>query len=185
MSAYYNQDITKRREKDKHHDLIVALREGLTQLRPISQVCYHCGQEGHFHLEWKKGEQTRRQPHHFLDPALSAKVTTGGLSAPISRWKVRCHPLWIDRSQPPVHAPFLGINVEEPLDSHYGRKTKDHFPARQWSPFLCLNFLSWSLVQWQGHHLGHIWQSPGVLVYPASGLLLGRPSLLSLFPHST
>jgi hypothetical protein len=30
-----------------------------------------------------------------------------------------------------------------------------------------------------------IWPAPRVLVYPASGLLLGRPPLLSLFPHST
>jgi hypothetical protein len=28
MSVYYNQDLTKKREKDKkHHDLIAALRE--------------------------------------------------------------------------------------------------------------------------------------------------------------
>jgi hypothetical protein len=76
------------------------------------------------------------------DPALSAKVTTGGLSAPASRWKARCHLLWIDGSQPPVHAPLLGIDVEELPGSHGGRKTKDHFPPRQWSSFLCFTFLS-------------------------------------------
>jgi hypothetical protein len=48
------------------------------------------------------------------DPALSARVTTGGLSAPITRWKVRCHLLWIYRSRPPVHAPLININIEEP-----------------------------------------------------------------------
>jgi hypothetical protein len=32
------------------------------------------------------------------DPAFSAKVTTRGLSAPISRWKAGCHLLWIDGS---------------------------------------------------------------------------------------
>jgi hypothetical protein len=32
---------------------------------------------------------------------------------------------------------------------------------------------------------GHIWPAPRVLVYPASGLLLGRPPLLSFFPHSS
>jgi hypothetical protein len=37
MSIYYNQDLTKRREKDKrHHDLIAALREGPTGLGPAS-----------------------------------------------------------------------------------------------------------------------------------------------------
>jgi hypothetical protein len=36
MSVYYNQDITKKKEKDKrHHDLITALRECPTQLGPI------------------------------------------------------------------------------------------------------------------------------------------------------
>jgi hypothetical protein len=34
-------------------------------------------------------------------------------------------------------------------------------------------------------HLGQIWLAPTALVYLASGLLLGRPPLLSLFPHST
>jgi hypothetical protein len=33
--------------------------------------------------------------------------------------------------------------------------------------------------------LRQIWPAPGALVYLASGLLLGRPLLLSLFPHST
>jgi hypothetical protein len=71
------------------------------------------------------------------------------------------------------------------LRSHNGRKAKGHFPPRQWSPFLHLIFLSWSPVQWQGYHSGQIWPAPRALVYPASGLLLGRPPLLSLFPHST
>jgi hypothetical protein len=30
------------------------------------------------------------------------------------------------------------------LKSHDGRKTRAHFLARQWRPFLCLTFLSWS-----------------------------------------
>jgi hypothetical protein len=33
--------------------------------------------------------------------------------------------------------------------------------------------------------LWQIWPAPRALVYLASGLLLGRPPLLSLFPHST
>jgi hypothetical protein len=36
----------------------------------------------------------------------------------------------------------------------------------------------------KSYHLGKIWPVPRVLVYPASGLLLGRPPLLSFFPHS-
>jgi hypothetical protein len=57
--------------------------------------------------------------------------------------------------------------------------------ARQWSLFLCLIFLSQFLIQWQKLYSGQIWPAPRVLVYPASGLLLGRPPLLSLFPHSS
>jgi hypothetical protein len=42
MSVSYNQDIIKRREKDKkHHDLIAALREGPTQLGPTARACFH------------------------------------------------------------------------------------------------------------------------------------------------
>jgi hypothetical protein len=81
------------------------------------------------------------------DPALSAKVTTGVLNVPVSRWKVRCHLLWIYGPQPPVHAPPLGMNVEEPWSSHNDKKGKGHFPARQWSPFVCPTFLSGFPVQ--------------------------------------
>jgi hypothetical protein len=95
----------------------------------------------------QKGDSPGDSPTPNQDPALSVRVTTGGLSAPISRWKTRCHLLWIDGSRPPVHAPLLVINVEETWGTHNGRKTKGHFPARQWSLFLCLTFLSRSLVQ--------------------------------------
>jgi hypothetical protein len=37
----------------------------------------------------------------------------------------------------------------------------------------------------KGYHLGQIWPAPRALVYLASGLLWGRPPLLSLFPHSS
>jgi hypothetical protein len=37
----------------------------------------------------------------------------------------------------------------------------------------------------KNYHSGQIWPAPRALVYLASGLLLGRPPLLSLFPHST
>jgi hypothetical protein len=37
----------------------------------------------------------------------------------------------------------------------------------------------------KSYHLRKIWLAPRVLVFLASGLLLGRPPLLSLFPHST
>jgi hypothetical protein len=55
----------------------------------------------------------------------------------------KCHLLWIDGSQPPVHAPLLGINVEEPHGSHYDKKTQKiifqldsraHFSVLPFSP---------------------------------------------------
>jgi hypothetical protein len=185
MSVHYNQDLTNRREKDKrHHDLIAALRQGLTQLGPASWTCYHGGQEGTSAEDAQKRDSMGDSPAPNWDPALSARVTTGGLSARLSRWKARSHLLWIDGSWPPTHAPVLGINVEDPRGSHDGRKTKGHFPARQWSLFLCLTFLSQSPIQWQGYRSGQIWPAPRALFYQASGLLLGRPPLLSLFSHS-
>jgi hypothetical protein len=85
--------------------------------------------------------------------------------------------------RPPVHAPLINIDIKEPWGSHNGQKAKGHFPVRQWSSFLCLTFLSQSPVQWQS--LEQIWPALKALVYPASGLVLGRPPLLSFFPHSS
>jgi hypothetical protein len=47
----------------------------------------------------QKGDSLGDDPSPHQDPDLSVKVTTGGLCASISRWKVRCHLLWIDGSQ--------------------------------------------------------------------------------------
>jgi hypothetical protein len=38
-----------------------------------------------------KGDSLGDSPTLLCDPAHSAKVTTGDLSAPISRWKAGCH----------------------------------------------------------------------------------------------
>jgi hypothetical protein len=51
--------------------------------------------------------------------------------------------------------------------------------------FSVLSFSPGSRSNDKSYHLGQIWPAPRVLVYPASGLLLRRPPLLSLFPHST
>jgi hypothetical protein len=37
----------------------------------------------------------------------------------------------------------------------------------------------------RSYHSEQIWPAPRALVYLGSGLLLGRPPLLSLFPHNT
>jgi hypothetical protein len=62
----------------------------------------------------KRGDSPGDSSAPNRDPALSARVTTGGLSVCVSRWKVRYHLLWIDGSQPPFYVPLLGIHVEEP-----------------------------------------------------------------------
>jgi hypothetical protein len=51
-SVYYNQDLTRKREKDRrHHNLVAALREFPSQQGPNVRTCYYCGQEGHFKQE--------------------------------------------------------------------------------------------------------------------------------------
>jgi hypothetical protein len=72
----------------------------------------------------QKGVSPGDSPTPNRDPALSAKVTTGGLTAPISRWKVGCHLQWIDGSRPPVQAPLLNISVKAPRRSHNGSEAK-------------------------------------------------------------
>jgi hypothetical protein len=78
------------------------------------------------------------------DPALSARVTTGGLTASLSpdgRRDATSYGLMGPRHLSTLH--FLASM----LRSHNCRKTKGRFPARQWSSFLCLTFLSWSPAQ--------------------------------------
>jgi hypothetical protein len=139
----------------------------------------HGGQQGHFCRECLRGNNPGDSP------ALSGKVTTECLSAPISRWKARCHLLWINGSWPPVHFAFLCIDVEEPHGSPMEEKKQiifqldsgAHFSVLSFSPGLQCNDM---VIIW-----GHIWQAPSVLFYQASGLLFGRPPFLSFFPHST
>jgi hypothetical protein len=85
-----------------------------TWLGPVSWSCYHDGQERHFCRECLRGDSPGDSPAPNRDPALSARVTTGGLSAPITRWKARCHLLWIYVSWPPVCAPLINNNIQKP-----------------------------------------------------------------------
>jgi hypothetical protein len=133
-----------------------------------------------------KGESPGDSPAPNQDPALCAKVTTGGLSAPVSRWKARCHLLWIDVSRSPVHTPLLGIDVEEPHSSHYDKKKNQKliFQLDRGAHFSVLPSSPGPRSNDKSYCSGQIWPASRALVYLASGLLLGRPPLLSLFPHS-
>jgi hypothetical protein len=51
-----------------------------------------------------------------------------------------------------------------------------HFSVLPFSPGLWSND--------KNYHLGQIWPATRALIYLASSLILGRPPLLSLFPHS-
>jgi hypothetical protein len=62
----------------------------------------------------QKGDSPGESPTPNRDPALSAEVTTGGLSAPISRWKAGTTSYGLMGPGTPVHAPLPSINVEEP-----------------------------------------------------------------------
>jgi hypothetical protein len=164
----------KRKDK-RHHGFIAALREGPTRLGPVFWTCY-CGvQEGHFCRECLRGDDSPA-------PKLDAALCKG------NHWRSKWPPHQMEGEVPPSYGlmgPSLLATLHflaSMLRSHNGRRTKGHFPPRQWSPFLCFTFFSWSLVQWQSYRLGQIWPAPRALVYLASGLLLGRPPLLYFFP---
>jgi hypothetical protein len=128
------------------------------------------------------GDSPGDSPANSQDPALSTRVTTGGLCAPVTRWKAKCLLLWTDRSQHPVphstswHQCWGAIMTE---------KQKIIFLLDSGAHFSVLPFSPGPQSNEKSYHLGHIWPAPRLLVYLASGLLLGRPPLLSLFPHST
>jgi hypothetical protein len=87
-----------------------------------------------------KGDGPGVSPTHNCDPTLSTAITTGGLSAPASRWKARCHLLWIDGSWPPVHALLLGIDVEEPQVDIIAERQKIIFQLDSGACFSVLPF---------------------------------------------
>jgi hypothetical protein len=96
MSVYYNQDITKKREKNKkHHDLIETLRECPTLQPKLATIV---DRRGISTGNAQKGDSLGDSPGPHQDLTPSTKVTTGGLSAPVSRWKMGCHLLWTDGS---------------------------------------------------------------------------------------
>jgi hypothetical protein len=138
------------------------------------------GEEGHFCSECSERGQPGSQPCPQPGPCPLCKG---------NQWRSKCPCLQIEGEVPPPMDWWVPASCPHSTSWHqcWGaswqplwQKTTDHFPARQWSSFLCLTFLSRSPVQWQGYCSGQIWPAPRVLLYLAFGLLLGRPPLLSL-----
>jgi hypothetical protein len=75
MSIYYNQDITKRKEKDKRHqDLIAALKEGPTDWGLHPKLATIVNRRGTSAKNAQKGDSLGDSPTPNQDPALSAKI---------------------------------------------------------------------------------------------------------------
>jgi hypothetical protein len=88
MSVYYNQDITKKKEKDRrHHGLITALRECPTQ------ACYHVDRMGTSAENAQKADSLGDRPSLHWDPALS--LCKG------NHWRAKCPRLQVEGGVPP------------------------------------------------------------------------------------
>jgi hypothetical protein len=83
--VYYNWDLTKKRDKDKkHQDLIAALRELPTCWGPTPRTYYQCGQEGSSVESVKMWGSLGDNPSPLRDHVPYVRATIRGLSAPIS-----------------------------------------------------------------------------------------------------
>jgi hypothetical protein len=97
MSVSYNWDLTKKRKKDKKTPTMT--KSQLSGSAPPNgglhpKLATIVDRRGNSTGNAQKGGQPGRQP--WPPPT---KVTTRGLSAPVSRWKAGCHYLWFDGSQ--------------------------------------------------------------------------------------
>jgi hypothetical protein len=98
----------------------------------------------------QKGNSLGDSPSPHQDPVLSAKVTTGGLSAPHLQMEGGVPPpmyLWVPG--PPVQAPLLIVNIKESQVSIMVEKQKVIFLQDSGACFSVLPFFpgSWSPVQ--------------------------------------
>jgi hypothetical protein len=132
-----------------------------------------------------KADSMGDSPDPDRDPALSARVITGGLSAPVTRWMwgATSYGLMGPVTLSMLH--FLALMLKSLLVAIMAEKQKIIFWLDSGAHF---SVLPSSLGPWSidtSYRLVQIWPAPRVLVYLASGLLLGRPLLLSPFPHSS
>jgi hypothetical protein len=82
-SVYYNQDLTKKREKDRRHHDLVPDREQISGFATI--VDRRNNSNGSVHEGGSPGDS----PGPLWDPALSVSVTTGSHTVPISSQRRR------------------------------------------------------------------------------------------------
>jgi hypothetical protein len=94
VSVYYNQNLTKKRKKDKKTPWPNHSSQGVHP-----KFATIVDRRGTSTGNAQKGDSPGDSPSPHQDLAPSAKVTTGGLSAPVSKWKARSHLLWIDGFQ--------------------------------------------------------------------------------------
>jgi hypothetical protein len=95
MPAYHNQDITKKREKDKK-DIMSSLQHSGSALldKDLHPKLVTMWTEGALLQRMPKGEQ----PQPPLGPCPLCKGNHWRSKSLISRWKAGCHFLWIDGS---------------------------------------------------------------------------------------
>jgi hypothetical protein len=83
-----------------------------------------------------------------------------------NHWRSKCPHHQMEGEVPPSMDWWVPVScltlhfLASMLRSHNVRKTKGHFPPRQWSPFPCFIFFSWSPVQWQKLSFGANLASP-------------------------
>jgi hypothetical protein len=165
-------------EKDKrHHGLIAALRESPTRLGPVSWTCYCGGQEGHFCRECLKGDSPGDSPtpNPNQDPAL-CKGNHRRSKCPHHQMEGEMPPSmdwWVQASWP------NSTSWHQCWGAIMSEKQKVIFLLESGACFSVLPFSPGPRSNDKSYHLGQIWLATIALVSLVSGLLLGRPPLLS------
>jgi hypothetical protein len=100
MSVYYNQNLTKKRDKDKkHQDLIAVLGSSPPNGAPLPGHAINVDRKDTSIESVKEGGILGDSPSPLpWDHVPYVRATIGGLTIPISGWKAGCHLAWIDGS---------------------------------------------------------------------------------------